>query len=201
MARTLSNLSRLTRILGAGALAAAAGCHQATHTPACADIPPGAIPPPSGFHTCQWQTAQAERAELADFVLFANEWASNSAQLAPCGKAHLDVLVGRLETKPVQVVIQPSPDPHLDRARQAIVIEYLASQGVAQAGERVVVGCPEAEGLYGFEAPRITRGYSQSGTFGAGAGSRGADMGGFGGGFSGFGSGYGGGGFNVGGFF
>jgi hypothetical protein len=198
MAHKLSNLSRLSRILGAGALAAAAGCHHAPHTPACADIPPGAIPPPSGLYTCQWQTAQAERAELDDFVLYGNEWLEKSAQLAPCGRAHLDVLVGRLEIRPVEVVIQASPDPQLDQARQAMVVEYLASKGVAQAGQRVVVGCPEAEGLYGFEAPRIIRGYSQSGTFGAGTGSRGT---GFFGGFGGFGSGYGGGGFDVGGFF
>jgi hypothetical protein len=184
-------------------LAAAAGCHHGTHSPACADIPPGAIPQPSGAYTCQWQHAQAARAEQDDFVLYLNEWIDQGPQLAPCGRAHLEVLTERLETAPTPVVVQQSADPQLDQARRAAVIEHLTSKGVAQAGERVVVGCPEAEGLYGFEAPRITRGYSQSGTYNSGFSGRGAGFGGYGGGFGGggFGSGYGGGGFNVGGFF
>jgi hypothetical protein len=193
-------LSIVARLIGVGALSALIGCRSpgALFGPACADIPKGAIPQPSGTYTCQWQVAQAGRAELDDFVIYANEWLEKSAALAPCGKAHVDVLAHRLETLPVQVVIQSSSDPELDQARRATVVELLASKGVPDVENVVTMGCPEAEGLYGFEAPRIIRGYSQSGTFGAGTGGRGI---GFGGGAGGFGTGYGGGGFNIGGFF
>jgi hypothetical protein len=186
----------VVRLIGIGALAAFGGCQSdgAHFGPACADIPPGAIPQPSGAYTCAWQTAQAERAELDDFVLYMNEWHMQSAELAPCGRAHVEVLAKRLEGSPTAVLIQASADPHLDQARRATVIEALANQGVADPASQVVVGCPEAEGLYGFEAPRIIRGYSQSGTFGAGNGGTGV---GFGSGNFGFGGtgGWGGGGF------
>jgi hypothetical protein len=195
-----SFIASTMRLAGLAALVACAGCRSpgALFGPACADIPKGAIPQPSGTYTCQWQAAQAGRAELDDFVVYVNEWLEKSAVLAPCGKAHVDVMAHRLETMPVQVVIQSSPDPELDQARRATVIELLASKGIPDVENVVTIGCPEAEGLYGFEAPRIIRGYSQSGTFGAGTGGRGV---GFGGGMGGFGSGYGGGGFNIGGFF
>jgi hypothetical protein len=101
------------------------------------------------------------------------------------------------------VIIQPSGDPALDQSRQAAIMELLAARGIGLGGDRVVVATPDAEGLFGFEAPRIIRGYSQTGTYSSGAGGTGV---GFGGGAgtnfgTGFGSGYGGGGFNAGGFF
>jgi hypothetical protein len=197
------HLSKLAGLVGLGTLSAVAGCQSCgpPFGPECADIPPGSIPAPSGTYVCQWQTAQAERAELDDFVLYINEWADRSAALSPGGQAHVKVLAQRLEADagplPAQVLIQQSADPELDQARKATVVQLLAEQGIASAGERVEIGCPEAEGLYGFEAPRIVRGYTQSGTFGSGT-STGAGMGGGGGGF---GSGVRGGGFNMGGFF
>jgi hypothetical protein len=199
MTRSTPSIVNAVRQLGLAAVVAAAGCRSpgALFGPACADIPKGAIPQPSGTYACQWQSAQAERAELDDFVIYANEWLEKSAALAPCGKAHVDVMAHRLQTMPVQVIVQQSLDPELDQARRATVIELLASKGVADVENVVTIGCPEAEGLFGFEAPRIVRGYGQTGTFGAGTGGRGV---GFGGGAGGFGSGYGG-GFNIGGFF
>jgi hypothetical protein len=203
MSQLPDNLAKLAHLLGAGALSAVVGCHGAAHSPACADIPPGAIPQYSGTYTCQWQTAQAERAELDDFVIYLNEWSVHTNSLGPCGQTHLSRLVDRLPTCPTPVIIQPSGDPALDQSRQAAILELLTASGVGIAGDRVVVARPEAEGLFGFEAPRIIRGYSQSGTYSSGAGGTGV---GFGGGMgtnfgTGFGSGYGGGGFNTGGFF
>jgi hypothetical protein len=200
MSKPLDPLNRWRGLLGAGALAAAAGCHSAPHTPACADIPYGAIPQPAGTYVCQWQTAQTARAELDDFVLYDYEWAPHGASLAPCGQAHVARLIERLPECPHPVVIPPSGDPQLDQARYATVVEQLALRGVPSPGERVVVAPPEAEGLYGFEAPRIIRGYAQSGTFQSGGGT-GV---GFGGGTNlgaGFGQGAAGGGINLGGFF
>ncbi len=203
MSQAPEHLSKLTRLLGAGALSAVVGCHGATHTPACADIPPGAIPQNSGTYTCQWQTAQAERAEQDDFVIYLNEWSLRTTTLAHCGQAHLARLADRLPACATPVIVQPSGEPELDQARQSAIVELLAARGVGIPSDRVVIATPKAEGLYGFEAPRIIRGYSQTGTFSSGAGGTGV---GFGGGAgtnfgTGFGSGYGGGGFNTGGFF
>lgn len=205
MTQLFARFSIAARWLGAGALSAVVGCHSCDPAfgPACADIPPGAIPQPLGTYACQWQTAQAERAELDDFVVYLNEWADRSAQLGPCGRTHLNAIARRLDLVPAQVIVQPSADPELDQARQATAIAFLAQLGVSDAGSRVIIGIPEAEGLYGFEAPRTVRGYTRGiGLGGAGAGGAATGFGGAGGGMSGAsGSGFGGGGSNVGGFF
>ncbi|MCI0681332.1 MAG: hypothetical protein L0Y71_04440 [Gemmataceae bacterium] len=194
--------SLVARWLGAAALSALVGCHSCDPAfgPACADIPPGAIPQPLGTYACQWQTAQAERAELDDFVVYMNEWAERSALLGPCGRAHLSAIARRLDSIPAQVMVQQSADPELDLARLATVIEFLAQLGVGDAGSRVIIGTPEAEGLYGFEAPRAVRGYTRG--IGPGGGAATTGFGGAGSGMSGTtGSGFGGGGLNVGGYF
>lgn len=191
MSQTPEHFSKLKRLLGAGALSAVVGCHGAPHSPACADIPPGAIPQNSGAYTCQWQTAQAERAEQDDFVIYLNEWSMRTSTLAHCGQAHLARLADRLPASATPVIVQPSGEPELDQARQAAIVELLTARGVGIAADRVIIATPEAEGLYGFEAPRIIRGYSQTGTSNSGAGGT----------VSGFGSGYSGGSFNTGGFF
>jgi hypothetical protein len=202
MRHSLEQRSSRAGWLGLLALAALAGCKGAPHTPACADIPPGAIPQYSGTYTCQWQTAQAERAEQDDFAIYLNEWSQQSAELAPCGQAHLSCLGDRLALSPLHVIIQPSGDAELDRARQTAIVEQLAQRGLAVGSDRVIVARPQAEGLYGFEAPRIVRGYSQSGTYGSGIGTGAGFGGGQGAGLGrGFGGGYSGGGFNTGGVF
>ncbi|HUE69888.1 MAG TPA: hypothetical protein VMP01_03280 [Pirellulaceae bacterium] len=202
MTRFTTPLSILAPWLGAIALSAVIGCRSCDPPfgPACADIPPGAIPQPLGTYACQWQTAQAERAELDDFVVYRNEWTERSAQLGPCGRAHLSTIARRLDLIPVQVVVQQSADAELDKARQATVIEFLAQMGVSDAGSRVIIGTPEAEGLYGFEAPRAVRGYTRGIGPGSGAGGAATGFGGAGSGMSGT-TGFGGGGLNVGGYF
>jgi hypothetical protein len=203
MSHLPEHLAKLTRLLGVGALSAAVGCNGTGRIPACADIPPGAVPQNSGTYTCQWQAAQAQRAELDDFVIYLNEWSLRTSTLAQCGQAHIARLADRLAGCANPVVIQPSGETELDQARQAAIIELLAMRGVLSPGNRVVIATPEAEGLYGFEAPRIIRGYSQSGTYNSGAGGTGSGFGGSTGTNvgAGFGTGYGGGGFNTGGIY
>ncbi len=84
-------------------------------------------------------------------------------------------------------------------AAWAIINELLA-QGIADAHQRVIVGYPKAEGLYGDEAARIFTQQFQGSVGGGGLGSYGGGSGEFGGGLPGgsnlgssFGSGFGGG--------
>jgi hypothetical protein len=89
---------------------------------------------------------------------------------------------------PFAVVIQPDCDEVLNAARQHYVIEYLLQCGIADAAARVVVGLPEAEGLFGDEAPGIAAqilggraGTMSTGPSGLFSGGRAGFFGGFGG--------------------
>jgi hypothetical protein len=133
----------------------------------CADIPPGAIPQPTGTYACQWQAAQAARAETDDLVVYGNQWLERSALLSPAGQQHVHELALRLTHVPLPVLVEASGDAALDAARRDAIVAQLAQRGVPDPHLRVVVGRPAAQGLYGDEAGRIYRGY-------LGAGSRGA---------------------------
>ncbi len=171
------------------AVAAAGCCHVRRwlgFDDPCADIPPGAIPQPTGTYVCQWQVAQAARAEADDFVVYQYEWLGGSPTLSPFGQQHVHVLAQHIERVPLPILVESSGDEALDAARRDAVVQQLARRGVSDAHLRVVVGRPAAEGLSGDEAVRIYRGYLGSGSRGAGAlGTLGAPVGGGFGGRSG----------------
>ena len=144
----------------------------------CADIPYGAIPQPLGTFACQWQTAQAERAELDDFVVYQYEWLDRQATLSPFGSKHVAGLLPRLPESVQSVRIEPSGDFALDQQRQLALVNALAEAGIADSANRVELGYGNAEPLYGVEAPLVSRRFLFSG--GSGAGRRGGS--GFGGG-------------------
>jgi hypothetical protein len=176
-------------------LSSLAGCghhHGCLLCDDCADIPPGAIPQPTGAHTCTWNAAQAGMAESDDFVIYQYEWLEQSHDLGPFGRRHVDQLAGRLEMQPFQVIIETSESAELDESRRAAIIDRLAERGLNNAESRVAIGYGVAEGLMGDEAPRLGQGNLQSGSRGA----RGSAFGGAGGfgGTTGFGgsSGFGG---------
>ena len=170
------------------------GCH---HTERCKDIPHGAIPQPIGTYVCQWQHQQMNRAEADDFVIYRYEWLRETDQFSPFGGQHMLRLAERLPHEPFDVVVEPSGEAALDEARVQVAIGLLAEQGIADAHQRVSVGIPSAEGLYGQEAPAATAtllGEGRStGNFGFGGGGFGSGFrSGFGGGFrGGFGGGFG----------
>ena len=161
------------------------GCHFGEH---CKDIPPGAIPQPVGTYVCQWQHEQMNRAEADDFVIYHYEWLRETNQFSPFGGQHVVRIAKRLPYEPFSVVIEPSHDSGLDQARVSAVVELLAEQGLPDAHQRVKVGTPIGEGLYGQEAPNAT-----STLFGNQRGGRGGGNFGFGGGQGGLGGGFGGG--------
>jgi len=167
-------------------------CTGGCHHPPCKDIPPGAIPQPIGTYVCQWQTEQMARAEADDFVIYRYEWLRETDQFSPFGGQHVMRMAKRLPLAPFPVVIEPSDNQELDQARRARLIGMLAELGTADASQRVVIGVPEAEGLYGQEAPNVTRqmfrtsgGTGGGSTFGFG-GFQGGFRGALGGGFSAF---------------
>jgi uncharacterized membrane protein YgcG len=199
----MNNLLQVSRIMVFGLLLLTAGCCANCGRllcDECADIPPGAIPQPTGSHTCAWQTTQEALAENDDFVVYQYEWKGESAELGPFGRRHVNGLRPRLASGPCPLVIEPSEDSDIDQQRQATLVALLTAYNVPDADSRVIVGFGQAEGLHGLEAPRLLRGYIRSGAGRGGAGGGGLG-GGFGGGGVGGGGGGGGGGFGGGGIF
>jgi hypothetical protein len=119
----------------------------------CRTVPPGAIPAPSGTYMRQWEAREVVKAALDAFVLYANEWYMGGLELGPYGRRHLDRLAKGLPGVPYPVVIQPDVSPVWTETRRQLVIQYLADHGVPDAAQRVVVGFPLAEPLFGEEAP------------------------------------------------
>ena len=170
--------------------------HPDAHIDNCADIPPGAIPAPVGTYTNTIIKRQIEKGDADEYVVYYNEWLDGEKVLGPFGRDHLTRMIARLPDVPFPVMMQPEPDkPELNRDRHAALVEALVNAGIADAPNRVVVGRPWGEGLFGEEGERIYPRLLQGGFGGNFNGGFGG--GGFGGGnFSGgFGGGFGGGGF------
>lgn len=145
------------RLAGLG-LALLSGCastvEKCTFDP-CPDFPPGAMPPKTGTHVRQIMDMQSMKAEADDFVIYKNEWFMGGVDLGPYGKYHLQQIAQRLPSVPFPVVIQTTTDPRLNELRRLEVVKALSLAGLGDVEQRVVVGFPEGEGLYGDEAERI----------------------------------------------
>jgi hypothetical protein len=132
-----------------------------------------------------WETQQTN-AEAADFIFYDHEFRmdtktrTDTAELTPGGKKHLQQIALRLEHTPFPVVIEESPHngrPELDQARRRTVVEQLGRLGAMNVEERVVVANAFPEGYTGIEAEGSY--YNVLGdSFGGGAGRR---FGGYGG--------------------
>jgi hypothetical protein len=122
----------------------------------CSTIPKGAIPQPYGWFVHGWQNAQASKAEADDFVIYKHEWFKGGTELGPYGSYHIQQILKRLPGVPFPVLLQvETQDPARNEMRRLVIVNYLAQVGVPDAETRVVLGYPEAEGLFGDEAPRI----------------------------------------------
>jgi hypothetical protein len=166
----------------------------------CADIPPGAIPPPLGTYACQWQRAQQDLAERDDFMVYEHEWYRGGTQLGPGGQRHLAHVAKRLMSEPRLVRIEPhfnleqnTWDVERNEARVAAVVNYLTEAGIQDANQFVLLEPSAAEPLYGPDAARLGNMRLQGGQgFGRSGSGGGLGAGGFGSG-TGFGGGFGGG--------
>jgi uncharacterized membrane protein YgcG len=195
MRHLYTTITRHAALTVAALLGALTGCCQDKCGPAnvdrCADIPAGAIPQPNGTYACQWQTAQMERADQDHFVVYEHEWRAGGDALGPFGQRHVEELAARLPAVPNQLTIEPhfdvdrnAMDGELNEARRAAVVAALTAHGVEGAADRVVIGWPRGEGLYGDEAARIGQKRLQGGQ-GVGGASSGALGGGSSGSFGG----------------
>jgi hypothetical protein len=188
--------------MGLSVPAVLGGCCALPAVDRCANIPKGAIPQPRGAHVQAFMDVQAGKAEADDFVIYKHEWCEDGKVLGPYGNYHLGQIIRRLPTVPFPVLIQVGPDDKLNEVRRQLIVSQLAAAGIHDPEQRVIVGFPAAEGVYGDEAEIIyyrmiqDRYRSGSGYGGYGGFGRGFGYGGFGG-FGGFG-GYGG--FGYGGF-
>jgi uncharacterized membrane protein YgcG len=165
----------------------------------CATIVPGSLPAPNGSFVRQFQLVQTNKAEMDDFVIYAHEWYMSGKDLGPYGEYHVVQIAQRMPFVPYPVLIEVSLSAELNECRRRLVIERLASFGVTDAANRVVLGRPEAEGLNGPESFRVYQGLLFN-TGQGGGGGNGFGGNNFGGGFGGggLGGGFGGGGFGGG---
>jgi hypothetical protein len=172
------NMNRLCGaiLLAALVMASTPGCHNGEQCRSCNDITPGAIPQPNGTYDCQWIHAEKARADQDKFVIYHYEWSADATKLTPSGQEHVAQIARGLCQAPCPVVIEPSLDRGLDEARRRAVLEALACYGGPVSPDRVTFGRPEAEGLYGQEAPGIAARMltSQTGGQAAGGGALGA---------------------------
>ena len=116
------------------------------------------------------------RADQDNFVIYQYEWSADVTKLTPSGQGHVAQIAQGLCQVPFPVVIEPSSDRRVDESRRMAVLEALASSGNPVTPDRVILGRPEAEGLYGQEAPGIARGMfgTQTGGQSTGVGTLGA---------------------------
>jgi hypothetical protein len=159
------------------------GCqHRGLRREHCADFACGSVPAPAGTYRDQWHAEQTARADRDFFMFYLYEWQGDSEQLSPFGERHLRRAVERAAQTPHPLVIEPSGDAHLDQRRLQTIQTALLEHDVAWSDYPVVVGYSDAEPLYGFESPRVLRGYLGGGMGGGGMGGMGGGMGGMGGG-------------------
>jgi uncharacterized membrane protein YgcG len=153
------------------------------------DFPPGAVPAPAGTYRDQWHAAQSARADRDFFVFYLYEWRGESDRLSPFGERHLARTVQRAAHTPHPLVVEPSGDALLDQRRVVALQIALAAYDAAWGAYPVVLGHSEAEPLYGFESPRVLRGFTDGGQGGGQGGGMGGGMGGGGMGGGGMGGG------------
>jgi len=182
--------SRLRWVVGVlGLIAVTFGCKSQSSQCAdgrCATLEPGAIPRPPGAYACQWQTAQVARASEDKFVIYENEWYLGGKELGPAGQQHIARLAAEMSSAGPPVVLQShfdaknnAPDYQLNDARRQAVVQQLLIRAVPDPDSRVIIGVPQAEGLYGPEAALIGAQVLQGGTrSGIGSGAGGTSTGG-----------------------
>jgi hypothetical protein len=114
------------------------------------------VAPPNGTHVREFQHLQTVKAEADDFVIYKNEWYLGGTTPGPFGLYHLNEIARRAPGSPFPVVIQPELDPTVNETRRDVVVKHLLATGVPDARTRVIIALPQAEGLAGEDAARLT---------------------------------------------
>jgi len=123
----------------------------------CATIPAGAIPVPIGTHSNEIFDRQVAKGRADNFVIYLYEWSGDTANFGPFGSRHIDRIASQLPKENYPVVLEPDCDPAVNEARRLSTVAYLEQHGNPDASKVVVVGYPQAEGLYGDQAEPIYR--------------------------------------------
>ena len=119
------------------------------------------------------------RADQDNFVIYRYEWSADGTKLTQFGLEHVARIAQGLSQVSYPVVIECSTDQHLDEVRCAAVLAALGNCHVPVVPERVILGRPGAEGLYGDEAAGVARSMLGSGiNSGQNAGTAGGAAGG-----------------------
>jgi len=120
-------------------------------------------PLPNGACVRWWAAKQAERAAADEYVIYKCEWHLGGTLLTQSGFAHLERVARHIQGTRFCVVIQPELNIQLNELRRQQVIKFLTDYGVDNAGHRVFLAHPEAEGLNGSEAERLFLQHPQGG--------------------------------------
>ena len=108
-------------------------------------------------------------------MIYQYEWSAEPTKLTQDGQDHVVCIARSLAQTPYQVIIEKSADRRTDELRRGAVLAALVNTGCPTDPARVICGRPEAEGLYGQEAPGIAAGMltNQGGGQGTGGGASG----------------------------
>jgi hypothetical protein len=152
----------------------------------CPRLEKGAIPELTGTHTRCINEMQELLAEADDLVIYEHEWLLGGRTLGPYGMFHLGQVLAKLDRLPFPVVLECSPDEHLNAERRKAIIDYLVTNNVppVEAEQRVIVAFPLTEGPDGDEAVyAFDRGFriGPASGYGSGYGRGFYGMGGYGG--------------------
>jgi hypothetical protein len=116
------------------------------------------LPAHAGASVNQAADIQAQNAAADDFVIYMSEWLNDSPVLGPFGKRHLERIAKCLPGEPHPVIIEPTGNADVDRARREAIVTVLVMRNIPDADRRVVIDYPKAEGLFGDEAEKAYEG-------------------------------------------
>lgn len=116
---------------------------------------PAASQLPNGSFLRWWASKQAERAAADEYVVYRCEWHLGGTLLTQTGFAHLERVARHIQATRFCVIIQPESNLALNEMRRKQIVKFLTDYGVPDAGHRVFLAHPEAEGLNGNEAERL----------------------------------------------
>lgn len=138
-------------VAGTWAMSGCCCCCPPAHR-ACDERSPCSIAEPPGVSLAQWKERQAAKAAADNLVVYQLDWVDQSPQLKPAASRRLQTIARGLVESPDPMVIEPSGDESLDRARRVELVRLLSECGVAEGEQRVIVDVPLALGLRAAEA-------------------------------------------------
>lgn len=137
-------------------LSSVSGCYW-LNPDKCPDLPCGAISAPPGAALGEWASAQAQRAEADDFVIYEADWVAGGTQLSPAAQGRLMRVADRVACGESCLLISPTENDGLNADRRFALENHLATAGWPGMADSIQIGTPAALDLLGREAPTVTR--------------------------------------------